>query len=140
MAKEIKMSTGLSKERLAQIAQEIVLAVWGRPAKTKATRRGKVDYLKLFQLIELESDAKTVKKDGQCPLFKHEKNLEACERKWTEQGKRWKMRICRFDCDILAEEGVKWLKDSDVRDMTDKEFLKYLNEHSLTLRAGQATR
>lgn len=111
----------ISSERLVQIANEIVQAFYGKP--TRRTR-GKVDYLKLFQLLEIDEDGKYISDK----LFKHEKTLEACEKEWTEQGKHWKMRIAKFDCRILYED-ENWFIDNPIEDMTKREFDKYIQEH-----------
>lgn len=115
------MENKISPEKLAEIANEIILAFYGKPKKRT---RGKVDYLKLFQLIEIDENGK-YKSDK---LFKHEKNLEACEDEWTKQGKRWKMRIGHFDCQMLSED-ENWLTEHPIDDMTEKQFKKYLNAH-----------
>lgn len=108
-------------EELCEIANEIVTALYGKPVKRT---RGKVDYLKLFQLIEIDENGKYLSDK----LFKHEKNLQACEKAWTEQGKRWKMRIAKFDCDMLAAD-EDWLTENPIEDMTEKQFRKYVTDH-----------
>ena len=110
----------IEQEKLCKIANEIVLAFYGKP---KRRTRGKVDYLKLFQLIEIDENRKYITDK----LFKHEKSLEACEREWTKQGKRWKMRIARFDCQMISDGD--WLKDNPIEDMSEKEFRKYIEDH-----------
>jgi len=115
------MGTNISPERLAEIANEIVVSFYGKPKKR---HRGKVDYLKLFQLIELDENGGYISDK----LFKHEKTLIECEKAWTEQGKHWKMRIARFDCDMLYHD-EDWLNENPIEDMTEKQFRKYLENH-----------
>lgn len=110
-----------TKEELAEIAKGIVLKIYGQPIKRT---RGRIDYLKLYNLMEIGEDGKATKS----LLFKHQKNLELTEKLWTEQGKRWKMRIDHYDCDMLYED-EDWLKEAPIEDMTEKEFRKYVKEH-----------
>lgn len=110
-----------TKEELAEIAKGIVLKLYGQPIKRT---RGRIDYLKLYNLMEIGEDGEVTKS----LLFKHQKNLELTEKLWTEQGKRWKMRIDHYDCDMLYED-EDWLKEAPIEDMTEKEFHKYVKEH-----------
>lgn len=106
---------------LKKIAQEVSELFFGKPQRRT---RGRIDYLKLFQLIELDENGKCISDK----LFKHEKNLQKVEDAWSKQGKRWKMRIVRFDCQTLIED-TEWFKENPIEDMTEKYFRKYIEQH-----------